>query len=346
MKYQIPENILNLNAYHPVDSNSQVKMDANEGCFPIPSEILEKFKTALNNFDFNRYPDPMAKKASTNFGEFYNVDPNHVVLGNGSDELLFLIITCMAGKNQKLLTFAPDFSMYKFYAELGEVNHVTVAKPEKVENFNKDFIINAIKQHDPSLILFSNPCNPTSHEITTDEVKEILNSTDALVILDEAYMDFGEESFLPYYQDFDNLIILKTASKGLGFANARLGFFISSNFYVDLFRKFKSPYNVNGITQLLGEILFEDKELIQQRIDLIKSERQRLFIALSPFFEISKPAGNFLFAKHPNSSNIKAALMEKGVAIKDFGGYLRITVGTVEENDAFLQGLKEIGIIS
>ncbi len=346
MKYQIPENILKLTAYHPVDSNSQVKMDANEGCFPIPPEILEKFKIALNSFDFNRYPDPTARKACENFGKFYNVNPDHVVLGNGSDELLFLIITCMAGSNQKLLTFAPDFSMYKFYAQLGETNHVIIDKPDKVEDFNKDFIKSVIKEEDPSLIVFSNPCNPTSHGITVEEVKEVLNSTDALVILDEAYMDFGEESFLPYYQDYDNLIILKTASKGLGFANARLGFFISSDHYVELFKKFKSPYNVNGITQLLGEIIFENKDIMQERIDLIKSERQRLFQILTPYFEISKPSGNFLFAKHSNSSDIKLALMEKGIAIKDFGGYLRITVGTVEENDAFLQGLKDIGIIA
>ncbi len=341
MKYVIPQNVEELKAYVPISVHPEVRMDANEGCFPIPTHILEEFRAALAGFDFNRYPDPSAMNVCENFGEFYNIDPNSVVLGNGSDELLSLIITCMVGREQKLLLFAPDFSMYKFYADLAGIDLVTVEKPKKIEDFDGEFIKKTIKANNPGVVLFSNPCNPTSHGITTDEIRDILNSTEALIVLDEAYMDFGEESFLPYYKEHENLIILKTASKGLGFANARLGFFISSEYFVNIIKKIKSPYNVNGITQLLGEIIFSNKEIMNKRIDSIKKEREKLYEKLAPFFEIPKPSGNFLFLKSEKSIEIRDKLMEKNIAIKDFGGYLRITVGTAEENTALLEAMEE-----
>ena len=346
MKYNCPENIVKLAPYVPITHHPEVRMDANEGCFPIDKGVLEKFREELGGFDFNRYPDPSGTEVCKNFADFYGVDPKHVALGNGSDELLSIIIGNMVGEDQKLLIFTPDFSMYQFYADLNNVEFILVDKPQKVEEFTATFIKDEIAKHNPSVVLFSNPCNPTSYEISVDEVKEVLNSTEALVVLDEAYMDFGTETFLPYYRDFDNLIILKTASKGIGFANARLGFFVSNDYFVDIVKKIKSPYNVNGITQLLGKIIFEDKASLQSRIDLIISERDKMYNRLSPYFQISKPSGNFMLAKVENGVEIKEGLLEKGISIKAFpGGVLRITVGTPEENERFIEALIDLKII-
>ncbi len=345
MKYQTPENLKEMKPYQPITSHPPIRMDANEGCFPIPKEILAQFKESLDTLEFNRYPDPYGKKLSAEFSKFYGIDPTHVVLGNGSDELLFLLFNCMVGDNQKLLSFAPDFAMYEFYAHLRGINSVSIPKPERVEDFNEEFVLNKIKEEDPAIIIFSNPCNPTSFAITKEGIRKIMETTNALVILDEAYMDFGEDSFIPYYREFENLVILKTASKGIGFANARLGFFINSGEYTELVKKIKSPYNVNGISQLLGEIVFKNEVKIRELIGIIKEEKVRLYNALSAKYYVPKPSGNFLMVATDKSTEIKESLLEKDISIKDMKGKLRVTVGTPEENSAFLEAMEDLGYL-
>lgn len=341
MKYELPKKIKELKPYIPITQVYDIRMDANEGCFPIPENILEDFKKELEAFDFNRYPDPYGKEVCKGFASFYNVRAEDVVLGNGSDELISLIISGMLDSSCKVLSFTPDFSMYKFYCDVNGIENIFYDKPCDLEDFNDEYILKALKETQANVLIFSNPCNPTSFGITKKEIENVLKNTEALVILDEAYMDFWDESFIPFYKNYDNLIILKTASKGFGFANIRLGFLINNGAYIDTIKSIKSPYNVNGVTQLLGEIIFRNSDTIKKGIEEIRESRDHLYNSLKDMFPLLSPRGNFLYIPTDKSQDIRNHLLNDNISVKALANHLRVTVGRKNENQAFLTSIKK-----
>lgn len=345
--YTLNEKVRGLVPYEPVSGSYKIRLDANESCFNLPQDIMGQMHRALDSIEFNRYPDPGAEKLCAAFAGYYGIDPQTVTAGNGSDELISIIMTSFLMKGDTVVTVEPDFSMYRFYASLAEAKCVPVHKNESL-TIDIDEVIRSVKKTKASAVIFSNPCNPTAKALCYDEVRTLLRSVDALVILDEAYMDFWEQSLLQEVCAYDNLLILRTASKAVGAAALRLGFAVSNPAVTRALKAVKSPYNVNSFSQAAGAVLYENREYLSNVKKTIVTLRVSLYNSLMELSEkfpgtlcIENGCTNFVFIKTAFSDEIYNALLKRGIAVRLMGQYLRITAGTKEENCELTAALED-----
>ena len=345
--FQLNEKVKNLTPYEPISGTYEIRLDANESFLTFPKEIEEEMVDALRNSAINRYPDPMATKLVNGFSKYFNVNPDCVTAGNGSDEIISVIMNAFLQKGDKILTLEPDFSMYRFYAEIAECDSVKYQKDENLD-VNIDDVIALAKKENVRIVIFSNPCNPTSRIVTKEDVRKLINSVDSLVVLDEAYMDFaGDESLLGEFEKYDNLIILKTCSKALGSAALRLGFAVANKTLTNVIRAVKSPYNVNSVSQALGEVLFSHPDYIDKCIETVVNSRKELYneileIKSDKIEKIYETNTNFVFMKVKNAKAVFEKMKDNSIIIRNMGDYLRITAGTENENAKMLETFRKV----
>lgn len=338
MAYALNDKIKNLVPYEPISGTYEIRLDANECPENYPPEILSQVQRVVSETAFNRYPDPMASGLIQAFSDFYGVDPSLVTAGNGADELIFLIETAFLKKGDRLLVALPDFSMYQFYSSICEVSCISLEKQADL-TIQADQILEAARKNQVQMIIFSNPCNPTGQGMKAEDVRRLIKSTDALVVLDEAYMDFWDQSLLSEAHTYDNLIILRTASKVAGSAALRLGFAVANRRITDALRGVKSPYNVNSISQEIGRVLYQNKEYLRKRQKKIVTAREKLYNDLLEIgktvsgFYVYPSVANFVFVKTPDAKALFDYLKTKSVVIRYMGDYVRITAGTPAENE-------------
>ena len=345
--FQLNEKVKNLTPYEPISGTYEIRLDANESFLTFPEEIENEMVKAIKNTAFNRYPDPMATKLLKGFADYFNVDADCVTAGNGSDEIISVIMNAFLQKGDKILTLEPDFSMYRFYAEIAECESVKYHKDENLD-VNIDDVINMANKENVRIVIFSNPCNPTSRIVTKEDVRKLINSVDSLVVLDEAYMDFaGDESLLGEFENYDNLIILKTCSKALGSAALRLGFAVANKTLTNVIRAVKSPYNVNSVSQAIGEVLFAHPDYIDNCIKTVVESKKELYeelikIESDKIEKIYETHTNFVFMKVKNAKEIFLKMKDNSIIIRNMGDYLRITAGNSQENEKMLETFKKV----
>lgn len=347
----IPEKVKNLEAYSPNLTPVPVRLDANESPFTPSKAVLDEMAAAVYSIDFNRYPDPYASELTEAFSEFFGLLTQNVVAGNGSDELISLIVSGLLNAGDTVTVAMPDFSMYSFYSYLAGANAVQF---EKTDLFEIDFtkLLASVNESGSKMVLFSNPCNPTGWCAKREDIVSFIERANAIVVVDEAYMEFApdSESVMDLVNKYDNLIVLKTMSKAFGSAALRLGFMIACEELCEAVRKIKSPYNVNTVSQVFGKIVLSHADEIAAKTDEIKAN---LAFLKSELGKIKTPrikliygtSANFVFMEieSPESASvIKNVLMQKGVAIRCMGARLRITAGTREECEIFLAKFKEV----
>ena len=348
MGYQINQKIKKLNPYTPVTKEKMIHLDANESFIQVDQKVITKGIEKLKDYPLNRYPDPDAEELCVAFGELYGINPKLITAGNGSDELIGLIIDTFFDKTQKILLLEQDFSMYSFYSQLFDKNYQLFPKKEDLR-IPVDALIEYCNKDNIDGLIFSNPCNPTSLCLSKEEVLKIVDSTKALVIVDEAYMDFSNQSVLKEVNQYERLIVLKTCSKAIGLAGLRLGFAIANKELTRILKAVKSPYNVNSLSQMIGTTLLKEKEYINNAIKEVIQSKDQLFDLLTCFnqqhslFEMMYPSStNFVYLKTKNAETIAKQLVRLGVVARSINGYLRITAGTKYENQYLLEKLNTI----
>lgn len=346
MSYKLNKKIVDLVPYEPISGTYKIRLDANECPTDLPGDIKTQLKNAIDELPFNRYPDPLASGVVKAFSDFYGINPYLVTAGNGSDELIFLIESAFLEKGDKMLVVSPDFSMYNFYSSICEVECTSFIKNDSLD-IDVDALIEKINSDNIKLLIFSNPCNPTGRGITADEARKLVSGTDALIVLDEAYMDFWDQSLLDEVEKYSNLIIFRTASKAVGSAALRLGFAVANKTISSAIKAVKSPYNVNSFSQAAGEIIYKNKDFLKNRLKKIVLSREKLYNGL---VEISKTnadfapiesVANFVFVKTADSKKIWEYLKDNSIVVRLMGEYLRITAGTDEEVEETLNFIKQ-----
>ncbi|MCL2023482.1 MAG: aminotransferase class I/II-fold pyridoxal phosphate-dependent enzyme [Oscillospiraceae bacterium] len=344
MPFFLNAKVRDLEPYEPITGDFPIRLDVNESFLSPDSISFEAIIRAVEGVAFNRYPDHAARDLCAAFAEYYSIKPELVTAGNGSDELLSVILNAFTQQDDKVITFTPDFSMYGIYAKLAGCDHIAFEK----KDYKLD--LTAAQGVRARAVLFSNPNNPTSLVVPAEEIRRFVKSTNALVVLDEAYMDFAAEgqSLLHEVEEYENLIVLRTASKALGMAAIRLGFAVTNSRLTKALQAVKSPYNVNAVSQAIGTALYRDKKRVKQGIELIRSQRDRLaeyFTILcrqAPGrLELIGSEANFLFVKCKDAQKVTDFLKKRGIIIRQFGETLRITAGSEDENSALLNALQE-----
>lgn len=326
--------------------NYRIRLDANESFQQPSEELLSKMKDALAGVAFNRYPDPYARELCGCFADFYGIDERNVTAGNGSDELISVILNAFVMKGEAVMTLSPDFSMYRFYGFLDESRCMEFSK-------DPDFFIDLekltakIKENKVKALIFSNPCNPTGRGLTREEVRKLVGSVDALVILDEAYMDFWDQSLLKEAALCDHLVILRTCSKMFGLAALRLGFAVAGPVITNAIRAVKSPYNVNSCSQALGAAVLREKEWVRSGLAKIKASQKEMFSMLQHLegsyrdqIKVYDSVTNFTLVRVEESKRVYQELLKAGIVVRLLGDYLRITAGSADENRELIRNFE------
>ncbi len=347
MKYELNEKLRNLVPYDAVAGDYKIRLDANESFINPGESFGEQFLAAFSKVQFNRYPDPKAAELCRCFAGYYGIDPACVVAGNGSDELIAVIMGAFLRPGDKVLTFSPEFSMYQLYGEIYDKENIIVRKKEDLILTAGD-VLDAVNECHPEAIVISNPCSPTSLVMSREDVLHIIESTDALVIIDEAYMDFSDQSILKVAGKYDNLIVLKTCSKAWGMAAIRLGFAVSPPKIIRALHSVRSPYNVDSLTQAAGCVILSNHDYIKKAVEEIKKSRDYLYQGLAELEEtkevirVIKPDTNFVLMECEDAESIFEELKKRSIIVRRLGNYLRITAGTRKENDALIHALSQI----
>ncbi|MFT6921566.1 MAG: histidinol-phosphate aminotransferase [Crocinitomicaceae bacterium] len=300
--------------------------------------------------DLNRYPDPYQRDLKQMISGIKNVDEKNVFIGNGSDEIIDLLfrIFCNPGKD-KALTFSPTYGMYDVAAG---INDVELIKIDLNQDFDIDFGLVEPFLSDPELklILLCSPNNPTGNCLNQATVEKILSSFNGIVLIDEAYIDFSDRpSFLNQIDSYPNLLVSQTMSKAYGLAAARVGLAYSNTSIIALLNKVKPPYNVSALNQKAALDSLNKREEFERNKERILSEKIKLQVALEKLDLVKKiypSEANFFLVETDDADGIYKTLVEEQIIVRNRNRVLRncirITVGSAEENNAFIEALKRI----
>ena len=340
-----------LAAYHVPDATGLIKLDAMENPYAWPTELVAAWQARLSTAGVNRYPDAQAKTLKARLREAMHIPPGaELLLGNGSDEIIQMLMLTVGGAGRALLTPEPGFAMFRIIATLTGTAYRGV--PLRAADFSLDAeaMVAAIRETRPALVLIANPNNPTGNRFDEKALRAVIEAAPGLVVVDEAYFPFCDGDCLGWLADYDQLLIMRTVSK-LGLAGLRLGLLAGSAAWLQEIDKTRLPYNINILTQLSAQFALEHAAVFARQTQAIREERARLAAALGAISGVRgfPSETNFILFRVPprQAGRIQADLHKAGVLIKNFDGShaqladcLRVTVGTPPENDAFLAALK------
>jgi len=325
--------------YHSALITDGIILNANESPILPPDKVVREIKDKIQNVEFNRYPDMDEVELNKSIAKRYNVKPENISSGVGSDELLDVVFRATLEPNDIVIGFTPSFSMYKVFAELVGAKFIPVLGDEN-NIFNVDDMIKAIKEYNPKLVLICTPNNPTGQYFSEAEVRKIIESTDALIALDLAYIDFASKDYCHIGVEYDNVIAFKTFSKAMALPSIRVGYAISKKDNIDMIDAVKAPYSVSTISQIAAKIAIDNFDLYKGQIKMIVNERERLYKELVNLgFVVYPSEANFIYVLFDDKYN--EALLQNKIYIRKFkSGVYRITVGTQYENEKLLEVLK------
>jgi histidinol-phosphate aminotransferase len=340
-----------LQPYHVPDPGKLIKLDAMENPYRWPEQLQAEWFAGLRAVSLNRYPDPQAGALKQQLRELLEVPGSAaVILGNGSDELIQMIIQSVAVPGRVIMAPEPTFVMYRQIAAVSGLEFAGV--PLRADySLDVDALLAAVDAQQPAVVFLAYPNNPTGNLFDRDAVEAIIAKSPGLVVVDEAYAPFTDHSFMPELATPGNLLVLRTLSK-LGLAGLRLGLLAGPAAWLDEIEKTRLPYNISTVNQVTGAVALRHYDVFSGQAEHLRSDREALFARLQemPGLTVFPSEANFILLRTPpgRANEIFAGLKDRGVLIKNLNGSaaaladcLRVTVGTAEENAAFLAALAE-----
>lgn len=337
-----------LDVYEKSSCQGQLKMNSNENFVIDKQYQLNIIDKASKNCDVRAYPENHNTLINS-LSKHHKILSNKIGIGNGSDQIIDLLLAHLTSKRTKILISDPTFSFFEARCKLYSLRTIKVPFSDTMI-LNLDQLIS--KFDDADMLYLDSPNNPTGFQFSKTDLDKIINCFDGPVIVDEAYGDFSEYSALDLSKKYRNLIVIKTFSKAFGFAGLRLGYFIANQDIVNIFMKsIQYPYPINSIALEAGKLLLQNIKRLSNVINLIKNERKKMIINLRKLnvFEVFNSQANFvLFDAKDDYLRIYAALAEQGILIKKLGrigqyqGCLRVTIGTKDMNSKFLLAIRDL----
>ncbi len=339
-----------LEAYTPGEQPKDmeyIKLNTNESPYPPSPEVLESVNKGEAEL-LKLYPDPEAKGLKEKLAKLHGVTSKNIYLANGSDDILNFAFMAFCGDGRE--AYFPDitYGFYKVFADLHGIKYNTLP-------LEKDFTIDYTKYfYAKGMVVIANPNAPTGITLPLEAIEEVVkHNPDNIVLIDEAYVDFGGDSAYKLVDKYDNLLVVQTFSKSRSMAGARLGFAIASEEIIADLEKIKystNPYNINRLTMVAGEAAIESNGYYMDNCKKICNTREYVTNELRKSgFEVIDSKANFIFAKHPEISGerIYNELRTNGILVRHFTNeriseYNRITIGSEEQMNIFVEKIKEI----
>ena len=346
---RVRDKVKSLKAYQVENFDCEVKLHANENPFPLPEEISSQFQESLRDIQFNRYPDPDCHLLKQAIFEINSAPIESLVIGNGSDELIQMILQLFCDAGDSFSFPDPTFGMYSIIGK--GMGFIPQPFPLNENwDFKADTYLEFLASKQARVVLFSYPNNPTGNCYSAVEIQKVIEEFQGIVVLDEAYFDFAHKTFFQEIKKHNNLIVLRSLSK-IGLAALRVGYGIADPFIIEQINKVRLPYNSNTVSQKFATHLLKNFAPVQKQIQQILQERDRLMEGLSQFdfLTVFPSDSNFiLFRVDDDGEKLFKELMNNGVLVRNLGSHpllkncLRITGGTKKENDRFLAELGKI----
>tara|TARA_Y100000588_G_C14204796_1_gene904155 strand:- start:52 stop:1038 length:987 start_codon:yes stop_codon:yes gene_type:complete len=324
-----------------------VKLNTNENPFGPSPKVIEAIQAELND-GLRLYPDPEGESLRETIAAYHKIKPEQIFLGNGSDEVLAHIFFGLFQHGEPILFPDITYSFYPVYCGLYNIESKKVPLTESFEINSEDF-----KQPNGGVI-FPNPNAPTGRYLGLQHVEEILAANpDRVVVVDEAYIDFGGESAITLIDKYPNLLVSQTLSKARSLAGLRVGFAVGHPDLIEALNRVKNSFNSYPLDRLAlagAKAAYEDEAWFRKCCDGVISERERVAAALEELgFEVLPSKANFIFARHKDQPGevLAKSLREQGIIVRHFNKpriseFLRITIGTVDQNDALIAGLESL----
>ncbi|MEW6481941.1 MAG: histidinol-phosphate transaminase [bacterium] len=332
-------NILNISPYNAEREDLPIKLDIMENPYDLPFKIRKKIKNAIGKISFNRYPSPSALALREELKAYTGVLKDMILVGNGSDEMILYILLAFGGLKKKVIFPSPTFPMYEIIGNITGCE--TIGIPLKPD-FELDYkrIIKRGKKN--SIIFIAYPNNPTGNCFSREDIERIIKETESIVVIDEAYFEFSEKTFVDILNQYDRLAIIRTFSKGFGLAGIRCGYILANPQFINCLKLVKPPYNLNTLSQEIALICLKERDTIKVFIEKIIKEREWLYLKLSKIRGIIayKSCANFILFKTENPKKSYSFLLKKGILIKKIGNCLRVSIGKHKENKAFISAIE------
>ncbi|HXC41490.1 MAG TPA: histidinol-phosphate transaminase [Burkholderiales bacterium] len=337
-----------MTAYPVADARGMIKLDAMENPYALPEALRRELAQVLSECAINRYPDPTAPALKQRLREVMGLKPEwEVLLGNGSDEIIQIMVQCCARPGAVVMAPTPAFVMYKVYSLIAGAEFVGVPlRPDF--SLDTERMLAELRARRPAIVFIAYPNNPTGNLYSEQDIIAIAEAAPGLVVIDEAYQPFAGNSLIGLLDRYRHVVLLRTVSK-LGLAGLRLGYAVGHPEWVREFDKVRSPYNVNVLTQAAAEWILRRHELLDAQAASIRAGREALFKAMAalPGVQPFPSAANFILGRVPDAPRLVAGLAQRRVLIKSLHGAhplleqcIRVTVGTEAENAAFLDALR------
>lgn len=333
--------------YHSPQVDVPVRLNTNESPFPPPLEFLDEFAEAIRSIPWNRYPERTAPSLRNALGRHHHVPAESLFIANGSNEVLQTVLLTFAGPGRRVVVFEPGYQMH---VQISKIVGSDVVVIERNEDFSlaSDDVRSKLKEADPHLVFLSAPNNPTGQCDDESLLDVVLESTSGLLVVDEAYAEFGRWSAIERAVSSDRIVVSRTFSKTWSLAALRLGYLIGSPAVIDHLWTAVLPYHLDASKQMAGEIALRYTDDMNERVSRIVSERERVQNALVKMgVRVSPSSANFiLFSTSLDANTIWQRLLEEGVLVRNCSswprleGWLRLTIGSEDENNAFLRGLE------
>jgi len=340
------ENIENTPGYTPgfqPAGADVVKLNTNENPYPASPKVLEAIRN-VSSERLRRYPNPLGDEFRLAAAEMLGVSADNIICTKGGDELLSICFRAFCDDNRPVAYPAPTYSLYPVLAQLQNCRRVEV-------DFGPDFSLpKELANTNAALTIVCNPNAPTATFIKPEDLRELAKKLDgkSILLIDEAYVDFAGTDCVELVCDFDNVIILRSMSKGYSLAGLRFGYGIACRKLIDGLRKVKDSYNVDAVGVAAATAALKDRDYFRKNVEKVKADRTRLTEELRRLgFTVTDSRANFVLAQHEGAGGIYRKLAERNIYVRYFdmphlSDKLRITVGTNRQNDKIIGALKEI----
>ncbi|MFQ5769013.1 MAG: histidinol-phosphate transaminase [bacterium] len=327
----------------------KIKLNQNENPYDLPIWLKNEIVGEMRSLYWNRYPSFSKSRLREKLSEHLHLPSERLMVGNGSNELLQMVFSTIFSAGKKLLIVSPTFPFYLQLARIAEANIIHL-EFEQDWSFPIEKVLQVLKDRPVDLCIVCSPNSPTGAITQTNDLIRVLESTNGLVLADEAYHEFTKSNFLKLQNNYRNLIITRTFSKALGLAGLRIGYLIAQPELIQEINKVKLPCNLNILSEFVAFKLLDHQSLIIENVKKIMQEKQRLIQRMNNIkhIKVYPSETNFLMIETPYpASQVFEALAKKGVLVRDISKYhsrlenkLRSTVGTSAENDGLIEALQ------